>query len=737
VGLALTLLVTVGAAWLWAHEGHQALPARGVVVDAEKGLLIVSAESRAALDVQTVQVSQRTLEDRLTAPAVLVAPWQGHAFVTAPVGGKVANLTVQPGETVTKGQLLAEAQSLELENLQLELVNAQNAARLTEENLKGLEAGNRQGVISDQQLREYQAKHQANRNALELARRKLLSLGVAEDALDRLLHADTPSLLKTLPIRSPLSGVVLHVDARVGQVVEPTDHLFEIVDLSTVWAQIAVLEKDLDGITVGQPVEIRLTAYPEADAVFHSTVQVKSLALDPKTHQGTVWAEVSNPKGQPPRALPGMIGQAQLIRPRKQATLTVPTNALIRDGAEAYVLVEQGPGQYVRRNVVVGKSTPEFVEVRSSQLYPPDWVVTVGSHQLATFFVQGVLQLSPEAAENMGLKFEIPQRRQVAEVVSLSGTVELPPGRQAVVSSRLPGTIHRILVDRSQAVSAGEVVAEVASLELQNLQLELLRNHLELGVLEQTLKALPTSTSPDAIPARQRREIESAATTARQRRDDLRRKLEAVGLSPEQVKSLVEKQEFAATLPVRAPINGAVVRFQAVLGQAVKPEDPLFEIQDPSSARFRAFVTERQLPRVRIGQTARLRLLANPDFQTEATVVRSDPVFSANDRTLSLWAEPNQPLPPAWLPGMLTRQVVVVALSEPTLAVPVDAVLSEGTRTYLFVRKDRNAPLERRLVATGRRDDRFVEITQGLQEGKEEVAVRGVSGLQTAYASLK
>jgi multidrug efflux pump subunit AcrA (membrane-fusion protein) len=84
---------------------------------------------------------------------------------------------------------------------------------------------------------------------------------------------------------------------------------------------------------------------------------------------------------------------------------------------------------------------------------------------------------------------------------------------------------------------------------------------------------------------------------------------------------------------------------------------------------------------------------------------------------------------------MLARLTLVVAEGEPALTVPSGSVLHEGTRDYVFVRRS-NGNFERRLVTTGRNDDRLVAISQGLQE-EEQVVVRGVTEMQTAYAALK
>lgn len=731
--LALLLLMTAAAAWLWAHEGHEALPTKGVTVDVAKGLVALGPEARRALAVQTGEVAQQALDARLIAPATLVAPWQRHAFATTRMAGKVSTLPVQPGQRVDSGQVLAEVQSLELEDLQRELLIAQDAARLSATNLKNLESSSRQGNVSDRQLQEHQAKHQENTNALEIARRKLLGLGVDEAVLEKLLHDRDPQPLRTLPIRSPIAGVVLHVDVQIGQVVEPTQHLFEIVDLATVWVNVSVLEKDWHQVKVGQAVEVRFPAHPSR--VFPCTIQVKGLALDPKTHLGTVWAELSNPPEQPLLLLPGMAAQAQLLYPQEKKMLTIPTAALIRDGAEAFVLVEEGPGQYTRRNMVTGRRANDLVEVRPGPLFPGDRVVTEGSHELATLFVQGVLRVSPEAAQAIGLKVEPAQRHAVEEVVQLGGNVELPASRRAIVSSRLSGTVSHLHVDRDQHVRAGEVLAEVASLEFQNMQLELLRYHLELTLRERILENLRPLARTGAFSERALREAESAALAARQRREGVRSKLSAIGLTVNQVNELLEKGKFLEALPIRASLAGNVVRFHATLGQAIKAEDPLLEIHDLTGAGVRGFVSEQQWPRLHTGQNIRVRLIADPGFVGEAVLVRSDPVFGSASHTLSIWGEWKSAPQASLLHGMMARLTLVVSEPAPTMAVPRAAVWREGAMSYLFVRHA-DGVFERRLVGTGRVDDRFVEISQGLKEN-EEIAIQGVANLQTAFASLK
>lgn len=733
-GKALFLLLTAAAAWLWAHEGHAPLPSKGAQVDVAKGRVVLSREARAALDVQTAEVELRPVDEKMLAYATLAAPWQQHAYVTTRLPGRITRLYAKPGESVFAGQPLAEVQSLELENLQLELVNAENDLQLSAKVLEQQEEVGRSGAVAERGVQEMRSKHQENINALEIARSKWLSLGLSQEALDTLLRERNPQLLHSLPIQSPIAGFVIHADLAVGKVVEPTEHLFEIVDVSAVWVKIGVLEKDLHQVTVGQPVELSLAAYP--GEVVRTAVRVKGLFLDPQTHLGTAWAELPNPPGLEPRFLPGMHGQAQLVVPAAKKMATVPAAALITEGAERYVLVEEAAtaaaSEYQKRNVVVRRQTPEWVEVEGG-VFPGDRVVTQGSHELAGFFVQGVLRLSPEAEKNLGLRVEPARQRVVEEVIEIEGVVDVPPDRRTFASSQLTGTLQKIQVERSQVVRAGDVLAEVASLELQNLQLELLRAHLQAGLLEQVLQGL---RQVDQIPARRQLwETESLYNAARNRRESLARKLEAVGLSREQVQAVLADKKLVTALPVRAPIDGAVVHFDKVLGQVVKAEEPLFEIHDLARTWVKGFLSERDVVHVRIDQPARVRLVADPTFVAEGTVLRSGRVLGADNRTLSVWVELKEQPDLVLQHNLLARLTLTLRRPEPTLAVPRDAVVREATRAYVFVRKP-DGVFERRLVETGRADDRHVQITRGLRP-EENVAVRGTADLQTAYAGIQ
>ncbi len=734
VRVAFIVLLTVAVTWLLAHEGHAPLPSRGVdTKELDRGRLTVSREARNALDIQTAEVESRPVAESLLAYATLSTPWRQHGFATSRLPGRIVRLRVRAGQTVAAGETLAEVESPELEGLQLEVLNAANDIRLSEEIVKDLEKLARSGSTTEQRLSEARSKHQQNLNAREVVRSKWFGLGLASADLDTLLRESKP-VLRALPVRSPIKGTVIHADLNVGKVIEPLEHLFEIMDLSTVWVEIGVLEKDLHRVEAGQQVELRLSAYP--GEVFKTTVRVKGFHLDPRTHLNTVWAELVNPPGQEPRFLPGMAGEADLLLPSTTNALSVPAEALLHSGAERFVLVEEtavkGGSQYQKRSVVVGRRAGGRVEVSSPQLFPGERVVTRGGQQMTSFFIPNVLRPGPEASRNIGLKVEPVSPQIVEDVIEMEGAVDVPPDRRTTAASSLSGILAAIHVERGQKVKRGEVLAEVASLDLQSLQLDLLKAHLEGQLLGDTLKRV--QSADNVVPRRRVLELESDVNANRQKRDSLQRKLLLAGLSSEQLRSLLTDNKLVDALPVRSPIDGLVVSFDRVLGQAIKADEALFAIHDLNRPPVLGYVSERDLSLVHLGQSVRVRFKGDP-FVGEGKVIRNGRVFGADSRTLAVWIELKE-YPRQFLRhGQLAHLTLTLRQPAPTLAVPLAAIVNEGSRAFVFVQAA-DGTFERRPVELGQADDRHVEIKRGLEVGVK-LAVQGAGELQTAYAAVE
>lgn len=720
-----------------AHEGHAPLPSKGVEVDTEKGLLTLSVEAQKSLGVQLASVDVQALEDKTLAYASLVVPWQSQYFVSSRLAGRIGELHVRTGDRVRRGQLLAEINSPELEVVQLEFRNALNNLALSARQLERSQALAKSGALAGRELIDANATHQQNLNAAQIARSKLKSLGLDEATIERIGNGEANQTLVTLPIISPLDGTVNHSDLAVGKVVGANEHLFEVSNLSRLWARFGVLERDVGRVKLGQRVELELTAYPGQS--FSTVVSATSFYVDPITHLATVWADISNIEGKEPRFLPGMHGLARIVTSEPAKLPTIPSSSLLGTGAERFVLVEVAATnkghEYRRQNVVVAAQNSAYTQIRSGGLYPGDRIVTSGAHILSSFFILGSLRLSPEGLKNIALQVEPVQRRNVEQVLEFDGRIDLPPENRATISSQLPGAIFRVLVDRGQAVKAGEILAEVASLQIQETQLSLIRAHLEAELLEGTMKRLQGLDDSQILARKRIWETENLLNAAINQRESARRTLLNMGLTQSEISGILDTRQPLAALPLRSPIAGTVVRFDKVLGEEIKSEEPVFEIHDLSHPLVQGFLTEREAAVIHIGMPVRIRLSADEHFMAEGWIIRSARVLRDENRTLAVWVEFDTPTKSRLQQNLLARISATVEKGTLQLAIPRSAFVKEGTRSYVFVEKQ-NALLDRRYVEVGRADDRYIQVLKGLSEG-ERVAVQGAAELQTTYASIR
>jgi hypothetical protein len=346
---------------------------------------------------------------------------------------------------VQAGQVLGEVESLELEKLQLDLLDARNQMRLSGQVLRDLERGLETGSVAEQDVLEARLGHRQNEIALEVARARWLSLGLPADQLGALLDAGRPTT-RTLPVRAPVSGTVIHTDLSVGKVVGLRAPVRDRGPVHRLGADRRP-RQGLSRVEVGR----RSSAADVPAGGLPGGRARQGLHLDRRRTWRTCGPTSPTLPGRRPQLLPAWPARPGCSAPARPVT-AVPVEALVRAGAEHFVLVEQagaeGGSQYVRKNVVPGRRTQDWVEIRTAEVFPGDRVVVRGHHELAGFLIQGVLRPSPEASRAMGLAVEPFAAHVVERVVELDGAVDVPPDCRAAARVAVRQAILRLAVDR-------------------------------------------------------------------------------------------------------------------------------------------------------------------------------------------------------------------------------------------------------------------------------------------------
>ncbi len=748
-GSGVALIVTL----VFAHEGHKAITTKGVMFGPKTSKLLMEPPARKAVGLATARVDFATIEETLRVPARVDLAWSRKAFASARIAGIIESIRVKPGERVRAGDVLAEITSMELDSLQLELTHRAIEKRLAEENLKrARDLGER--LVAGREILQLETDVQDKDNAIRILREKLAAIGLSEEQLRAL--SDQGESAGRLAIEAPIGGTIVHVDTAIGAAVEPNRHLVEIHDSASVLVEAHVPESRAAGVRPGMDIRMTFAAYP--GRVFPGKVERLGAEVS-EDRTVSAWATIENAD----LALkPGQYGRMEIVLGMSESAFAAPVEAIVEDGAEKYAVVvdkentfvrvdkkaeiedyaaEQKPGYvavnaYVKRNVVVGRSDGRLVEILEG-LYPGDVVVTAASHELSALYVQGTLKLSDEARKNMRLATEEVDLGTIEDIVRLNVALRLPVDRSAFASSRIDGKILKIHAAPGQEIKRGDVLAEVHSLELDNLQIEYRAAHLRERLLRALLEQLRTLASSGITPRKDLLQLETDHRTQLSTLLSLRRRLAVLGFTEAQLEELGARGQRLPALPVTSPIAGRVVDVDVVVGQVVKPEDHLFRIADARTLWAEAKVFEGDFAKVVLGEAGKevtIRLAGLPGREISARVSFAAQSMGYHEKILPIFAELKND-DESLRPGMIGEMLVVVGRPEKrVIAVPNRALLSVGGQTVAFVETGKT--FKRVPVEVGRRDARYAEAIKGLFPG-DKVAVSGVNELNTAIMSLK
>ncbi|MCB9764514.1 MAG: efflux RND transporter periplasmic adaptor subunit [Alphaproteobacteria bacterium] len=179
------------------------------------------------------------------------------------------------------------------------------------------------------------------------ARRRLELWALSDADIQRLIREGTPR--RRWPVRAPRSGFVLHKDVVQGARVEAGRDLYRIGDLTRIWVTAEVYEFDAPWVEVGQPAQMELAW--QRGQILEGQVAYIYPTLNEKSRTLTVRLEFENPGI---RLKPGMFATVQIEYRRKDDTLAVPTEAILRSGERELVFVARDDGHFEPREVVTG-----------------------------------------------------------------------------------------------------------------------------------------------------------------------------------------------------------------------------------------------------------------------------------------------------------------------------------------------------------------------------------------------
>lgn len=318
------------------------------------------------------------------------------------------------------------------------------------------------------------------------------------------------------------------------------------------------------------------------------------------------------------------------------------------------------------------------------------------------------VSLSDKQIEEGGILLGKPSVENFGNDVVLSGTMQVYPGQQSLVTSYYEGNVKAILVNPGDEVKNGQALISIEDPSFVLLQEEFLTTKYALSntLIEYSRQQ---ELSADNISSKKSfQEVELQKQQQEVKLSALKSQLSLLGINPEQL----APENITSKVVLKAPISGMIAEVYLSLGAHVSAQNPALRIIDTSHpvAVLEAF--ESQIGEVSVGEEVVLNIqqLVDPVI---AKVKSISPVISEGKKSAQVFCELNLPDGKKVLPGSYVKGTFKGS-GISSLALPIEALQKEEDQYFVWfrIKNDSNGKSEfmKKYLQIGEKNDAFFQI---------------------------
>ncbi|MCS6823537.1 MAG: efflux RND transporter periplasmic adaptor subunit [Cytophagaceae bacterium] len=307
---------------------------------------------------QIAEASEQPLKSKMHFYGKITADNNRMIEIFPVVGGNVTAVYVELGDYVKKNQLLATIRSAEVAGYEKELDDARNDLIMAKNNLKVVQELYEGKLSTDKDVLEAQSQ-------LEKAQTQLMRV----QEIYQIYSMKKGAIYE---VRSPINGFVIQKNINQDMLLrsDKTDNIFDIAELSEVWAIVNINESDIGQVHLGLEAEITTLSYP--DKKFYGKVDKIYNIIDPDSKTMKARVKLQNPEFL---LKPDMRAYIKLTHVDKKKMLCIPSSAIIFDKGKNYVVLYKDRDNVSITEVEIYKQVDETTYI-SKGLLPGDKVMT-------------------------------------------------------------------------------------------------------------------------------------------------------------------------------------------------------------------------------------------------------------------------------------------------------------------------------------------------------------------------
>ena len=321
----------------------------------DNGLTTVTSAQFKSSGMEIATPTEQDFDVTVKASGKIDVPPQNRAKVNTFMGGYVKSTTLLVGNKVTKGQALLTLQNTEFLDIQKDYMEVAEQLNFLKSEYDRQKTLYDEKITSQKNYLKAESEYRRAKAMHQSLRTKLVLLNINPRNVEKGI------LTSTITIFSPITGDIVIMNANVGMYVAPSDVILEIVDTDHLHLELAVFEKDILNVKIGQKIHFKV---PEASKdVFNAEVHLVGKSIEGNDRTINIHGHLDDAIKQ--KLLTGMFVEAEIIIDTKKG-LAIPSEALITENNKNFVLLldnEKNGYSFKKVSVTIGEKSENFVEI--------------------------------------------------------------------------------------------------------------------------------------------------------------------------------------------------------------------------------------------------------------------------------------------------------------------------------------------------------------------------------------
>lgn len=296
--------------------------------------------------------------------------------------------------------------------------------------------------------------------------------------------------------------------------------------------------------------------------------------------------------------------------------------------------------------------------------------------------------LSAEQIQSIKLELGGIEKKQLTASLKANGILNVPNQNKATITALMGGVVKSILVQTGNNVRKGDVIATIANPAFITLQEQYLSTVAQLALSELEYNRQQELQAGNATALKVLQTAETELKTLKARKASLQKQLELIGIHAGNLNS----ENIQMLVNITSPISGAVSAVTANIGSYIDANSAIAEVIDNSQLHLDLFVYERDLGKLKEGQTIHFTLTNNPGREYDAKVYAVSNTFEQNTKAVTVHA-----VVEGDKTGLIDGMSItaLVSLENATVdAVPTEAIVNYQGQDFIFVVTDAHAETE-------------------------------------------